>query len=1355
VKKQNVELPVDDVAPGLVIDNDPVKQDIAVAQSADTDPLLDPFAKDETPTLLEAVTASALMVNSVSNIAGAISKQAGEDPTIDPNFNPYAFALEKKADPRVAKVMDFLAQDDGERLNRIQNEGEFWRLVDGLNTELRDVETAASWGIVPMLAGGAAGVIADPTTWLGAEAGAPIVNAIRAAKLIKGARALGAARGAIAGFAEGVGSELSQEANRELHTAEDALIGLGTSTALGGALGALLLDATGSVFKTARKASDLPDHPMSSASGVDEIEVPLDVDAAEAMRQHRSLSAAAVDKNGVAKGGQLGYLFDKWTPVGRAIRRNGNDDVDLSIFNKLMEIPVKTLHNEGGIATAPSAELLSRHLYDTLYYVRQGELSTIYNEMSMKVFGEGALARNAKNLAGSLINQSDRVTPEEFFTAVTNYRRAQAVVEEAGEGVPAEVAKRVVEQPHPNAQVSEYIKRAAEVENRYYGAYADYLEKHGLLDAGERRKFYVPQVYNREAIVQNRSEFADLLRDNFKANPPSDWLQENYGVRSIREMEQAQRQEALDDWVVFQRGEFERAAEEGLKKAQEELKQTLDQIKGIRRAARTTERNYLRTLYDEARTQERELLTRREELSLSAAQRRAEIEALEQARRASAARQQAAEITPPRKAPDVGARELSDLDRLKRSFEGGKASADDVFAAEQRAKVEPLPEASTAPEPIRTNMVAVTEERLRKANVELRRIDRELADTRAKLDDVSGKRIKLEASLKTLSDTRKAAARALRMAAKAKTKAERKVAKADKKAKAAATTEFKTVEDRIDEIVDNLIRGKTVPQGILKEIGESGRLKDRNIDWGEMIFDPRLQKFLHNDAETIANRYGRDISPRVALRMAFGNDVDDSLTSVKRELRQRWQDRIDAAPPAQREVLSAQMKEAMDDFTALVERLHGRYGLPEDPSSALMWMNRNVRKYNVARLMGLALLSSFTDVATGVLATNRAFAWVPYMGRRVMKIAQKMPDHELRALLVATDQARHSATINRRMFAEVDNLVESGGFGTGRVRQATRAIDKATDVASTATMTLSGLGGWTARMKFIFGAIQIENMTRELGKWGSLSAKQRANWARLGIDEAMASRIAKQLAKHAEDVDGVRLPNGKEWTDSEAYTRFQLALQRSLDEAVVTPGLGDTPLFMSRPAGQLLLQFMSFAFASVNRFSRLAWQRRDLHALLSVNMSLALGALGYAVREVVKGTDDKGRTAADRMAAKTSADWMLEAFTRSPLPGALSYGVDTVRKLGSPLINDIAGTTVITPPSRLAERGVVTGLMGPTVGMAEQLVDLGVAIRDSRDKGMEPVINKAQKLQVWQNLLPLMLLSRAAAGAYGGDIEAR
>lgn len=1303
----------------------------------------------EGPSILDAMGSAALISNATFSLGSWLSQKHEEDTSVDPNFDSYTYLQDRVNDERIKKLSPLLIDRVADALPRLHNETQFWQYVGALGDENARNEKAGSAGILPLLAGGLLGAVTDPISWVGVGIGAKVGAAMRLG---------GLARGAIAGAVEGAVPGVVHLATRETYGVTDLFTDIGAGTALGGVLGKFLMnDMPGS---STRKAFSLESDPN--------IVLPPGVEVGDVLGGTRSGGAAASplgDEAGT-RGRMMG--FDALTPVGRAIARSSKNPADFALHQRLYEMSVATKGNEAGAATAESAEMLSE-LFHMRSLIRDVDVKRLYDGMAKEVFAEGAVVRAAKN---ALNRKEGRLTTEQFYEAITDYRRAQSVLDYEGEGA-SQAARNAAETPHPNPKVADYIRRAGEVEQRFYTEWADQLESAGMLSKDERRAIYVPSIMDRRAVVLGREELGQILRDHLATRPPAGWLEARWGVTDLKALDATDRELALGDWVISQKDDIDKAARQSLKEATARLAEVAQGASAGERLQAKTARTAARDLVARSRVITEQTQQEFSALRLARQQAEAEQFAMQKALDEAAMRNLGREGTAPRTGPDAGERALAASGRADRAVARSEKDVnkffDDVvdtmaqgspaqreWASAQLAQLEDavagkvrqldVADAAAFRDPAgaaqarERNTAALPEriarDNLNAANKRLAAIDKDLSKVEVRLADLHAARGELDGRLAALKDSRAATAKYLRGAEKARKVAQRDANKATKTIEAVDQGRIKTTEERVDEILERMVAGRDVPRGTLEEaIGTSGRVKSRDLFEGNILMDPRLQKFLVRDAGHIADRYSRDLSPRAALMQKFGteNPVD-----LQREIRTSWSERI--KDPERAEALS---KESIEDFNGTWMRVMGRLGNDMDPASKLAFLSRNVRRFNVVRLMGLPLLSSFTDIATGVLATKSAFGWMPKFFKQAQATLDKIPDRELRALLIGLEQSRFMGANTRRLMPEDSNLSNTGGFGTGKTYAITSAIDRTLDSSSRAMQSLNGLGAWTAHLKFVFGTVQLENMQRDFARFGTLSAKMQTRYARLGIDSTWAERIQKQLTAHGEDIDGVRVPAAQNWTDKAARMRWLTALHRVQNEGAISPGMGDTPLLMSKEMGKLVLQFMSYAFASTNKWTRLAYQQADVNALASFHMMMATGLLGYVAREYVKGVNLKGESPGDRLAKKNTADWVYEALTRSAIPGAYSIGMDVTRKLMLGPVQDAIGLKLFaTPPSRMQERSAWSTALGPTAGLLDNTSELAQALVRQDGK----VLDKAARLLPFQNLLPIVALHSAVAG---------
>ena len=83
--------------------------------------------------------------------------------------------------------------------------------------------------------------------------------------------------------------------------------------------------------------------------------------------------------------------------------------------------------------------------------------------------------------------------------------------------------------------------------------------------------------------------------------------------------------------------------------------------------------------------------------------------------------------------------------------------------------------------------------------------------------------------------------------------------------------------------------------------------------------------------------------------------------------------------------------------------------------------------------------------------------------------------------------------------------------------------------------------------------------------------------------------------------------------DVVAADAFGGALNKEINITIVTPGLGDTPLWMSKELGSTIAQFKKFAMASTQRMLFRGMQERDLDFLFGGMLLVGSGMMIDAI----------------------------------------------------------------------------------------------------------------------------------------------
>jgi hypothetical protein len=499
-------------------------------------------------------------------------------------------------------------------------------------------------------------------------------------------------------------------------------------------------------------------------------------------------------------------------------------------------------------------------------------------------------------------------------------------------------------------------------------------------------------------------------------------------------------------------------------------------------------------------------------------------------------------------------------------------------------------------------------------------------------------------------------------------------------------------------------------------------------------FEQKAQ-WLNTDPEHTARVYGRHMATDVELYRASGSVngasiFDDVLEESKRVIKRAE----DAGVKGKEMDKLIQQQQSIDrDLEVVVRRLRHQRGLPDNPDGIMFRMGRAALDLNVARLMGNVVLSSVPDLARPVMKAGmqRTFrdGWAPMLqGFSQLKGTRE----EWRRLGVAWDPVMHNRT--QAIFELYDdNQIRKTKFERGLGFLANK------------TGLVAGFDRWTAEMKFISAGVangEFSDAVRMVVEGsGSAKAQQRAKelLSAHGIDDRLARKIWDQFnLEGGSDVmtNGTRLPNSEAWTDYEAMSAYRAAINKFVNDTIVTPG-ADRPNWMDENlAFKLLAQFRSFTFTSTNRVVLAGLQEQDMAVMIGVIFSLAMGTVSYYTYAASRG----GNTLAEAMKLN-EGKWADEAITRSGLLGVFGEAHALAERIPA-LQNYVTFSGQRT--TRRAAQGTIGQVLGPSYGLSENLINVLMGIDDPT----QSTLRQARQMTPYQNIFYLrQLLDLVEAGA--------
>ncbi|HHQ2414148.1 TPA: hypothetical protein ACSPGE_004619 [Klebsiella variicola] len=482
----------------------------------------------------------------------------------------------------------------------------------------------------------------------------------------------------------------------------------------------------------------------------------------------------------------------------------------------------------------------------------------------------------------------------------------------------------------------------------------------------------------------------------------------------------------------------------------------------------------------------------------------------------------------------------------------------------------------------------------------------------------------------------------------------------------------------------NKIVGAKIPQDFTNvftvKVPGSSRQRTLNLP------DNMMRDYLESDANYVLQRHIREASPDIELTRVFGNrNLESQLKAIQDEY-----DELMRARPQEQAKLAKARENDIRDITAMRDRLVGTYGMPDDPSSFFVRAGRAMRNVNFVTKLGGMTVSAIPDLARGVMVNGFSKTMKGYGALISRSPAFAANKSEMKKMGVMVETVLNSRS---RLMAD---LVDS----STRTNAAEAGLDRVTDVFGKLTL----MGQYNDINKAINGMVTADSILS--------GAAPASRIAKLGISPATAARISEQFRKHGEVLDGWHIGNFEKWDDDYAAGVFQSAVLKDTNNIIITPGVGDTPLWASSPIGRTVFQFRSFTTASYNRATIGGLSEGTAQFYYGTAFQIALGALTYALKQSANGKE---------------VDWTpqklaLEGIDRSGILGPLMEYNNMAEKATGGMfgLGPLLGTGT---QSRYASRGFIGSALGPTFGLLDTVIDVtaGVLNGDAGDRVLHSV----------------------------------
>ena len=529
----------------------------------------------------------------------------------------------------------------------------------------------------------------------------------------------------------------------------------------------------------------------------------------------------------------------------------------------------------------------------------------------------------------------------------------------------------------------------------------------------------------------------------------------------------------------------------------------------------------------------------------------------------------------------------------------------------------------------------------------------------------------------------------------------------------------------------------------------AGNIKDRKLT----IDDLEIEDYLIDDLDDVTDFYVKSVSPQVIVAREFGDihmsGAFERLNAQYQQLRGDVERKILDGGGNTKELtkelqkIDKEQRDNVRDITALRDKLYGQYNRPNDPNSFWMRASHFIRAFNYMRMLGGMTIAAIPDLARAPMTQGFKPVMDTMFALRGNKELRTAAIDELKAAGVALD------TISINMTNRYSDVTEFSGART--------KFDRGVETASNVFSRLTFMPQWNDALKG-FSGLTVQNAMAKAILSGNPTKRQIRELAKQGISGESIDHLRMYLQKYGKDGD-LYLPNTEKWesellpfkkkvkrpdgsieeitvnqrVDGEAMRNmWRSAVGKTVNEIIVTPGIGEMPLWMSTPLAQVVMQFKSFPVSAHNRILMSGLQARDKQALGGLLFAVGLGAIVNEVRAAQAGRDTPDN----------AGDLIFDAMDRGGVLGWLNEPIQAASMLsrGALSPNQLWGSDQARV-SRYQSRNILGAFLGPSADLLGDISSVSGAI--STGEWSEGDVSAARKLLPAQNLFYFVWLLKS------------
>lgn len=500
------------------------------------------------------------------------------------------------------------------------------------------------------------------------------------------------------------------------------------------------------------------------------------------------------------------------------------------------------------------------------------------------------------------------------------------------------------------------------------------------------------------------------------------------------------------------------------------------------------------------------------------------------------------------------------------------------------------------------------------------------------------------------------------------------------------------IEGYVDDVTENItnrIMGlDDVNPEFDIEVALKGPLKGRKF----LVSDIAASKYLVKDVSVIAQRYARVVGTEVEFHRKFGTSNFDEIF---KDVTDEYKHLLHEASPKEAKKLRNRYERERKIHQAYHDILRGNYdkGLTGGGDSWGKKLARTAMQYNFVRMLGGVIIASIPDVAkliqyngVGEFYNGAVKSSLSAMNINVNKLTKAEIDDLKYAGLT-------NETLTNSRLMSLGDLTHNSGAST---------FERYTEATTRVFSKMTGLTYWNDYMQKLGGIMsqrRLGRMVETVFKGGELDKVGKTTLAHLGIDESTAKAIGEQFKKYATREDDHFVPNSNLWDNADAARAWRHALKKDVESIVIRKDIGDAPLLANSAAGQVMLQFKSFIFASTSKTLLAGLQRGDRAQIESLSAFIAMGAMTYVLRSYGSGREPD----------LSPENLIFQGIDRSGILGVFMEVNNIYERLGGAGISRAFGGQ---QSSKFASRSIADSIFGPSLGTVG---NLGMTIRNLLD----------------------------------------